>query len=254
MNHEILFEISRLQKIIKNLEKIKSGASDENQKNRVIMDLDKYRRMLGDLGPSGMIDNAEKAAATSKALADGDPDLKYKIISKFPVLKICPNSNDPEVNQVGTLIMALDHEYVPSLGDGQVKLAFSHANERDGLMKKMEGVKRTLKVLTETIEEFVVTDKQEFREQLGRMKNKQSRAFIAEAYETFKGFRDFLEKINREINEGQNVILNLDEYIRFNNRFDKATVLNNRPIPEAIREFHGFCREAVDLIKLPDIR
>ena len=111
-----------------------------------------------------------------------------------------------------------------------------------------------MKVLTETIEEFAGAEKQEFREQLGRMKNKQSRIFISEAYDVFKKTREFLEAVNKDIRDGSSVIMNIEEPIKFNPRFEKASLLEGKSIPSALADFQTFTKEAMDLINLPNLK
>ncbi|WCL50518.1 hypothetical protein [Leptospira sp. GIMC2001] len=254
LTHEQIVELSRVQGIIRNLEKIRKESKDEFQSHRVSMDLEKYSRRMHEISPDGVPDNMAATVAASKALQDNDPNLKHKIISQFPIMKISPNSHDSEINQIGTLTNILDLEFLPILGDTHIKFDFAHQSDRDGLFKHMENLRRNMKVLIETVEEFAAADKQEFREQLGRMKNKQSRIFIAEAYEVFKKIREFLEAVNKDIREGNSVVMNIEEPMKFNPRFEKASLLEGRAIPDALMEFLNFTKESMDLINLPNMK
>lgn len=254
LTHDQIIELSRIQGMIRNLEKIKKGSKNEFQSDRVSMDLDKYNRLIQEISPEGIPDNIEATVLTSKALKDNDPNIQHRILAQFPVMKISPNSHDREINQIGTIVNVLDLEFMPILGDRHIKFDFAHQGERDTLFKHLENLGRNMKVLTETIEEYASADKQEFREQLGRMKNKQSRIFISESYDVFKKVREFLESVNKDIREGSSVVMNLEEPIKFNPKFEKATLLEDRSISEALIEFLSFIKEAMDAINLPNLK
>lgn len=240
--------------MIRNLETIKKESKDEFQTHRVSMDLDKYHEKIQEISPEGIPDNIDATVAASKALKENKEDLKFKMIAQFPVMKISPNSNDREINQIGTLVNVIDAEFMPILGDAHIKFDFAHQSERDTLFKHLENLRRNMKVLVETIEEYAEADKQEFREQLGRMKNKQSRIFIAESYDFFKKVREFIEAITKDINAGNSVIMNLDVPLEFNPRFEKATLLEGKSIQEGLRDFLLFTRETMEAINLPNMK
>ncbi|BDA78101.1 hypothetical protein LPTSP3_g10310 [Leptospira kobayashii] len=253
LTQEQILELTKLQKMLRHLEKIERNAKNDTQKERVAFDIERYRRRVQEVSPEGVPENLDQAMQNVKARAE-NPGTKHKVISQYPVMKITPNANDTEINQIGTLVNIMDLEYIPVVGDAHIKFDYSHATERDSVLKYMENLRRNMKILIETIEEYAAADKQEFREQLSRMKNKQSRIFIAESYETFVKFQEFLHSVNDEIKEGNNVIMNMEEPIKFNPRFEKATMLEGRSIMEALREFQQFVDESVDLIKLPSFR
>ncbi|TGN19919.1 hypothetical protein [Leptospira idonii] len=254
LNQEQILELTKLQKMVRNLEKIERHAKNDTQKERVAFDIERYRRRMQEVSPEGIPDNLEQTMKNVKARAENPNNVKHKVISQYPVMKITPNANDGEINQIGTLVNIMDLEYIPILGDAHIKFDYSHATERDSVLKYMENLRRNMKILIETIEEYAAADKQEFREQLSRMKNKQSRIFIAESFETFSKFQEFLHSVNAEIKEGNNVIMNMEEPMKFNPRFEKATMLEGKSIMEALREFQQFVDEACDLIKLPSFR
>lgn len=254
LSQDDIQELTRLQKMLKNLERIEKGAKNDLQKERVAFDIERYRRRIQEVSPEGIPENLEQTMQNVKMRAADSDNVKHKVTSQYPVMKITPNSNDTEINQIGTLINIMDLEYIPILGDAHIKFDYSHATERDTVLKYMENLRRNMKILIETIEEYSAADKQEFREQLSRMKNKQSRIFIAESFETLSKFQEFLKSVNHEIREGNNVIMNLEEPIKFNTRFEKATMLEGKSIMEGLREFQQFVDEACELIKLPSFR
>ena len=252
LSQDQILELQKLQKAVTQLENILKTSRNEEQRHRVSQDIRKYREKMQKISPDGMPDNLNTPVATP--VAPAETGKKSGILDTFPIMKISPNSNDQEINFIGTLVNVLDLEFLPILGDSHIKLDFSHATERDSVVKHIENIRRNMKVLTETIEEYSAAEKQEFREQLGRMKNKQARIFIAEAYEVFKKFREFLEKLLGDMKEGGGVIMNLGEKVRFNPRFEKATILEGREVSEAVHEFLNFIREAMENINVPNLK
>ncbi|PJZ76794.1 hypothetical protein [Leptospira neocaledonica] len=253
ITQEQILELQRHQKMIQQLEKIQRLSKNDEQKYRVSRDLEKYRNRMREISPEGIPDNLETAAEQIRMFRE-NPDAAGRILAKYPIMKISPNSNDTEVNQIGTWINVLDREYLPILNETHIRFDFSHGNEKDGVVKHMENIRRNIKVLTETIEEYQAAEKQDFREQLSRMKNKQTRIFIAEAFEMFQKFNEFLSKVLGEFKAGGGVIMNIEDRITFNSRFEKATELEGKSIPEALDEFREFTAEVLDRINVPNIK
>jgi len=259
LTQDQLLELQKLQKAVTQLESILKVSSNEEQRRRVSTDIKKYRDKMQQISPEGMPDDVHiaSAASSTKPPTDAAKTATPKgkgILDSFPIMKISPSSNDTEINFIGTLVNVLDIEYLPILSDTHLKLDYSHATERDAVVKHMENMRRNLKVLTETIEEYAQAEKQEFREQLGRMKNKQSRIFISEAYDVFKKFKEFMEKLDKDMKEGGGVVMNIGEKIRFNNRFEKATLLEGKEISEAMKDFLNFTKEATEAINVPNMK
>jgi hypothetical protein len=268
LNQEQILLLQKYQKMLTQLEKIMLFSVNDEQKKRVARDIQKYRSLVLSISPEGIPDNIhiiktpKEPPKPDKTKEAGDKkenkpiEEKYaitreNILSNLVVMKISPNSNDHEINFIATLIGMLELEYVPILGDSHIKFDFSHITEKDNLLKHLENIRRTMKVLSETIEEYAQSEKQDFKEQLGRMKNKQSRIFISEAGELFRHFREFIQKIQDSIKDGTGIIMNLDEPIHFNTRFEKATILEGKSIPEAIRMFGEFVHAAIESINIP---
>ena len=259
ITNDQMAEIQKLQKAIEQLEKIQKLSTNPEQKARVGKDIFQYKEKLKSLSPEGTHISVAKsstspttqAAPVAKPIAAANSS---SILSQFTVMKISPNSNENEINLIGTLLNVLDTEFIPVLMDAHIKFDFSHGAERDGVIKHMENIRRNIKVLTETIEEHAQAEKQEFREQLGRMKNKQARIFITEAYDVFKRFREFLDKIQGELDEGGGIIMNMEEPVKFNSRFEKATILEGKSIQESITIFRKFITEALENIHIPNIK
>jgi hypothetical protein len=257
-------ELQKFQKMLKQLEKIYNVSLNDSQKKRVSKDIEKYKEKILKISPDGIPESipvfnkmgfkkTSKAEDDSHAASYHSPNIltRENVLSNIAVMKASPHSTDPEINYLSTLINLMESEYVPILGDSHIKFDFSHINERDNVIKHLENIQRTMKVLTETIEEYALSDKQDFKEQLGRMKNKQSRIFISEAGEMFNTFKEFLGGLNNELTSGGSIIMNLDEKIHFNPRFEKATLLEGKSIAEALTQFYEFTIAVLDTINVP---
>jgi len=113
---------------------------------------------------------------------------------------------------------------------------------------------RSLKVLSETIEEYATADKQDFREQLLKMKNKQTRIFSFETNETMKKVREFLKKLVDDLDRGGGAVMNKEDIIRTNARFEESNYLEGRTITDAIREVEYFAGKVIERLNLPQFK
>ena len=201
------------------------------------------------------IEQAVGASSGGGARAAAAPSGKgYNILDKYPVQPPSKHSTDSDLNMITTMINVVQREYWPVLTDMHCKLDFSHSSERDSVRNKLENCVRSMSVLIETIDEYATADKQDFREQLLKMKNKQTRLFLIEADEMFKTVRDFLQKINEDVSQGGGVVTNKGDILKFNSRFEEATVLEGQPLVDGLREFEALCTATVERLNLPSFK
>ncbi len=181
-------------------------------------------------------------------------DTGLSIIDKFPVKPASPHSTDHDVNFTYTVIHIIQNEYWPVISDQICKLDFSHGAERDSVRMRLDNVLRSMKVLVETIEEYAGAEKQDFREQLLKMKSRQTRIVMFETHDFLKLLRDFLNKLITDIRSDGGVILNKSDTIRFDSRFHVATVLEGRSIADGIKEFQAYVLQAIEKLHIPDLK
>lgn len=257
---EELSEIEKVLKYIRQMEGIIRTSPSPEQKERVKKELKKYTDRLVQLVPSvnpqrinieALMKDLGIGAQTGGGGGATLPDGNLDMIGRMPVEKASPHSQDPDVNFLGTVLKLIHGEYWPAISDQHAKLDFSHGSERDAIRAQLENSMRNLRVLCETIEEYAMAEKQDFREQLMKMKNKQTRVFLFEANETFKKVREFLRKVNEN---GAVVILNADEQIHFNSRFESATILEGRTVAQAVQEFETFLSQCISKLNLPEFK
>jgi hypothetical protein len=253
-----IVELQKLQKLLNLLERTLASAKNDEQKRRVSKDIQKYKSKILAISPDGIPDNIHNAVTSQNSSPSRTPaehiNSNTNVLSNIAIMKISPHSHDSEINLIATLINVMETEYIPVLGDSHTKFDFSHATERDTVIKHLENIRRTMKVLTETIEEYALSEKQDFKEQLGRMKNKQSRIFISEAGDLFRAFKDFLEKVENDMQTGGVVVMNLGDKIHFNSRFERATILEGKDVGYCLRQFMEFTRAAFDSINVPTLK
>jgi hypothetical protein len=256
LSSDQITELKRFQKILNQLDKINSVSNNEDQKKRVSKEILKYKAKVLVISPSGIPDTIQSISKSDSRSDDSNSSKNKKnnqqsIFDNLVVMRLCQHSTDPEINLLSTLINLFETEYIPVLTDAHIKFDFSTLNERNSVIKLFENIKRTIKVLIETIEEYASTDKQEFKEQMGRMKNKQSRVFISEASEFFKSMKTFVDKTLHDISQGENIINNIEEVIRFNPKTESATLLQGKKIKYALEEISTFLETALANISIP---
>lgn len=255
LSSEQITELKKYQKILNQLDKIQSVSNNEEQKKRVVKDIQKYKAKVLVISPSGIPDTIQSIYTTDSRKEDsnskGKKNNTQSLFDNLVIMRLCPHSTDQEINLLSTLINLFETEYLPVISDAHIKFDFSTLNERNTVVKLFENIKRTVKVLIETIEEYASTDKQEFKEQMGRMKNKQSRVFISEASEFFKSMKAFIDKTLYDISQGENIINNIDEVIRFNAKTESATILQGKKIKDALSEISTFLETALSNISIP---
>ena len=255
-------EIQKILKFVKNMEGIIRTSPSAEQKSRVQKEMGRYRERIGQI--VGRYDASRKSAdeiANDLGLGGGAQleverrgGSDFPVLEKYTVQKASPNSSDPDVNFLSTALKVLQKEYWPVISDQHAKLDFSNGQERDSIRNQLDNVIRNMGVLTETIEEYSTAEKQDFREQLLKMKNRQTRSFIFEANEMLRKLREYLAKIVGDMQSGGGSVINRNEGLKFNARYEEATMLEGRTIAEGLVEFHQFVDEAIQFLKLPQMK
>ncbi len=257
-----LDEIEKLLKYIKQMEGIIRTSPNKEQVERVKKEIQKHKDKLSSIVP-GIKGNQTaddiRAALGFTTLSENEGPGAFipagaDILAKFPVQKASPHSSDAEVNFVSTILTTIQKEYWPAISDLHCKMDFSHTAERDLLRTQLDNALRNLKVLAETIEEYSQAEKQDFRDQLLKMKNKQTRIFLYETNQILKKIRDFLRDLIQDIKNGGNPILNKNDAIHFNSRFEEATALEGVRVGDALIEFDMYATQAVERINLPELK
>ena len=267
-------ELQKILTFIRQMENIVRTSSNPGQVDRVRKEIVKFRIKLKELAPQidiertsldeiakqlGLVSSREASrsytsqtqAKNSSAAPSGG---SMELIESTPILRASPHSSDAEVNFLATVLLTIQKEYWPVLSEQHTKLDFSHASVRDTVRNRLDNAMRNMKVLAETIEEYSLAEKQDFREQLLKMKNKQTRIFLMETNDVLKEINDFLKKLADDINNNGNVIVNKGDIIEFNPRFEDAVKLQGKTVSYGLTEFSMFVTQAIRKLNLPQLK
>ena len=266
LNQDQLLEIDKLTKYIKQMEGIVRTSPNPDQVARVKRELQKYREKLKTLYPD--FDPSQHhvedlrselgldggGGGKARANSGGGESEGHDILDKFPVAKASPNCQDHDVNFLATILHVIQKEYWPAISDQHTRMDFSLNQERDTVRHHLDTALRNLKILTETIEEYAQAEKQDFREQLLKMKNKQTRVFLFETNDMLRLLREFMKKVAADIHQNGSGIQNKADRIQFNAKFEDATLLEGYTIRDAVLEFMELLDQTIAQLRLPQLK
>ncbi len=259
-------EIEKLIKFLRQMEIIVRTSTNAAQVERVKKDIARYRARLKELVPdyrpeketvdqlARRLTGSPAETTAQKPVAVTEAGVPVEIADRIPEERASPHCTDPDVNFVASVVKVILREYWPAITEQHVRMDFTSGQERQALRFKLDNLVRSLKTLTETIEEYATAEKTDFREQLFKMKNKQSRLFLFEGNELFRDFKVFLGKQIEEMQRGGSAIKNPDERIRFDRSYEDATWLENLTVGEAVVEFYNLVDYAIKKVNLPTLK
>ncbi len=259
---EQLAEIDKLLNYVKQMEAIIRTSPSADQVARVKKQLSQYVDRLTQLVPNldrmriNVDEIRTRVGLTGAATAarEGAPAPSGDRLARFPITPASEHSTDPDVNFLATALKTVQQEYWPVISDQHCKMDFSNSAERDAIRTQMEAAMRSLKVLVETIEEYAGAEKQDFREQLLKMKNKQTRVFLIDTNGTLKKLRDFLRKLEADVQNRGSIVMNREEVLRFNRKYEEATLLEGLSVGEGVVEFTRYIEQAISHLNLPEMK
>lgn len=268
LNQDQLTEIDKLTRYIKQMEGIVRTSPNPDQVSRVKRELQKYREKLKtlypDFDPSQQhVEDVREAlgldgGSSGKSSASGGGKSSggggHDILDKFPVQKASPNCQDHDVNFLATILHVIQKEYWPAISEQHTRMDFSLNQERDTVRHHLDTALRNLKILTETIEEYAQAEKQDFREQLLKMKNKQTRVFLFETNDVLRLLKEFMRKVAADVQQNGSGIQNKTELIQFNPKFEDATLLEGYTIRDAVLEFLELLDQTIAQLRLPQLK
>ena len=244
-------EVIKLQKLSKQYEGLIRTSRNPEQLKRSKIELKKIVDRLEELCPDGVPDNL--GAPQQKSLSDAEKLQQYELLSQFSVEKASPNCDDKDVNMLSTILKVWEAEFAPANSDSHVKLEFSLSAERDSHYAILENMKRSLKTLVETIEDFHRATRDDFKAQLRDMKSRYTRHYLSEGMAFLKRLREFWKKIDDDIASGGQSCLNKEDDVRFNRKFEEATFFEGYTVAKVVSSSNLFLNEAIDSLNLPDI-
>tara|TARA_B100001939_G_scaffold348142_2_gene373155 strand:- start:3184 stop:4005 length:822 start_codon:yes stop_codon:yes gene_type:complete len=268
LNQDQLTEIDKLTRYIKQMEGIVRTSPNPDQVARVKRELQKYREKLQvlypDFDPAQQqvddvrselgLDGSGKQQSSGGGSASSSGGAGHDILEKFPVAKASPNCTDHDVNFLATILHVIQKEYWPAISEQHTRMDFSLNQERDTIRHHLDTALRNLKILTETVEEYAQAEKQDFREQLLKMKNKQTRVFLFETNDMLRLMREFMRKVAGDIHQNGSGVQNKSDKIQFNSKFEDATLLEGYTIRDAVLEFLELLDQTIAQLRLPQMK
>ncbi len=259
-------ELIKLIKFIKSMQTIIKTSPNQQQVERVKKDLYKYVKKLQSLVPDfdpskESINDLERRILytygkqeemSKNAQINLDKEFSWEQI--ISIKKASSHCNDHDINFIYSTLEFLLKEFWPILSEQHIQLDFTHSQERQTIRLRMDEIQRELKTLLETIEDYALTESADFRDQLYKMKSKQTRLFLININEFYKILRDFLKKLLSELDKKSGVIKNSDDIIKFNKDIDEATILNGQSIRDALTKFLDLVQFILKKINLPDLK
>lgn len=259
-------ELIKLIKFIKSMQTIIKTSPNQQQVERVKKDLYKYVKKLQSLVPDfdptkESINDLERRIlytyvkqeeVPKNVSTNMDQELSWEQI--ISIKKASPHCNDIDINFISSTLDFILKEFWPILSEQHIQLDFTHSQERQSIRLRLDEIQRELKTLLETIEDYSLTESADFRDQLYKMKSKQTRIFLINVNEFYKILRDFLKKLLSELDKRSGVIKNSDDIIRFNKDIDEATMLEGYSIRDGLTKFLDLVQYILKKINLPDLK
>ena len=259
-------KLEKLNDILRKLEGVSKSTLDEEQKKRVNVEINRIKnraRHIEEFGPEEVLneneDTEEYVIEEIEALTQGPEkekkeekrEKKFKILSKFPIQKIHPESTDPEVNSAITYTEIFEIEFWGALSDFHLKLDYYHSKERDKFYNALENVKRFIREYVHTLNEISNAQNDPYLEKLKLMKNKHSRSLLIDSVKFITGVYEFVEELIVDYDSNGNIVTNADEKITFSS-IEGKRLLNKWTIIDSLRYIKEFCEEFIEAIPLPD--
>ncbi|RME91485.1 MAG: hypothetical protein D6767_05085 [Candidatus Hydrogenedentota bacterium] len=249
LTQEQIAEVQKMLKLKKMYEGILRTSRNPEQIQRARIDLKKVLDRIDMLCPDGVPPEIENPNLASQ----NTPQKQYEILDQFEVTKASPHCEDENINIANTVIHVWEEEFMPALSESKVKLDYSNSTERDSHYALLENLKRQLKILTDAIEDYANTEREDLKLQLRDIRDRHMRHFLHETGVFLKKVHDFWKKILEDIRSGGMACMNQDEIIHMKGQFDAKSFLDGVVVSKAIETAVKFLDEAIDALNLPDL-
>jgi len=249
-------ELLTLQKLHRQYEGIVRTSRNAEQQNKAKIELKKIRDKMDAIAPAGSADkflqaNATPAATFGKKKSIEDIGTNYPTLGKMPMARITPNSDELEVNILGSVINAWENTFYPALG--KVKLDFALSAERDTHFTILESLKRQMKILVETIEDYMRAVREDSKTQLRDMRTRQQRQFMFDGGAFLKKIHEFWKNTYEDIQANGPKCFNKDDMIHVDSRLEASNFFQGKSVRETARFTVMFLHEAIEALNLPDL-
>ncbi len=150
-------EISRLQKIERQYMSLLKICLDQKQKKRTQGELIKIKKRLKCLHSTGSTDESTLSGNIEPESEADEHKNKYNILSQFPLQKISPHCNDTDINLLITILYIWKNEFLPALGEKNVKLDLSFLNERNSHYIMLDNLQKQSNLLSDIFNDYYKT-------------------------------------------------------------------------------------------------
>lgn len=249
-------ELLTLQKLSRQYEGIIRTSRNPEQLNKAKIELKKIRDKMESIAPGGGAEKflqgaAQPQASFGKKKTIEDIGQSYPSLGKMPMNRISPNSDELEINVLGSVLTAWENTFYPALG--KIKLDFALSAERDSHFTVLEGLKRQMKILCETIEDIPRAVREDSKTQLKDMRTRQQRQFMFDGGAFLKKIHEFWKAIYEDIQANGPKCFNKDDHIQIDTRLEASNYFQGKSVRETARFTVMFLHEAIDALNLPDL-
>ncbi|MBL8034590.1 MAG: hypothetical protein JNJ69_12875 [Leptospiraceae bacterium] len=250
-------ELLTLQKLSRQYEGIIRTSRNADQQNKAKIELKKIRDKMEAIAPGGAADQFLQTAAASAGPVYGkkksieDIGASYPTLAKMPMARITPNSDELEINVLGSVLSAWEQTFYPALG--KIKLDFALSAERDSHFTVLEGLKRQMKILIETIEDYFKAVREDSKTQLRDMRTRQQRQFMFDGGTFLKKIHEFWKAVYEDIQANGPKCFNKDDHIQVDSRLEASNFFQGKSVRETARFTVMFLHEAIEALNLPDL-
>lgn len=249
-------ELLTLQKLSRQYEGIIRTSRNPEQLNKAKIELKKIRDKMESIAPGGVAEKflqgaPQPQASFGKKKTIEDIGQSYPSLGKMPMNRISPNSDELEINVLGSVLTAWENTFYPALG--KIKLDFALSAERDSHFTVLEGLKRQMKILCETIEDIPRAVREDSKAQLKDMRTRQQRQFMFDGGGFLKKVHEFWKAIYEDIQANGPKCFNKDDHIQIDTRLEASNYFQGKSVRETARFTVMFLHEAIDALNLPDL-
>ena len=248
-------ELESLGKMARQYEGIIRTSRNPDQLSRAKIDLKKIRDKMDAISPGSSagasLQNSAPTGGSGRRKSLEDVVGQYPSLGKFPISRITPNSDEIEVNILGSVLNAWENTFYPALG--KIKLDFAISAERDTHFTVLESLKRQMKILAETIEDYNRALREDSKAQLRDMRTRQQRQFMFDGGILLKKLYEFWKMVFEDIQANGPKCFNKDDNIQVDMRLESANFFQGKSIRETARFTVMFLHEAIQALNLPDL-
>jgi hypothetical protein len=252
LSQEQITELEKMKKLERTYDGILKTSRNADQVQRSQIELKKIKDRISEIDPNGIYIEGQDNQ-NSKPVVSADPFEGYAMLSRFPLQRASTHSNDADINMMFSIINAWETVFMTALFDKHVKLDYSLNNERDTHYALLSNVKRYLKTLCETVEDYQSAIREDAKLQLVEMKRRYARQFLNEGAAYLRKIKTFWENIDIDVKSHGSMCTNREDRIVYDTRFEVESFLKGETVETVIHKASMFLGEAVKVLRLPEL-